>query len=220
MFLASLHKFTSSDNSKPPQESRSTSRTSTNALLVARQAQDDECEDDFEEENFTDNSFLPRKIASRTGVMVDLKSRTNPEKALESFRNSIVSDLSAVLLEKDRISKQQLQQRTQPQQIIINNISKSEVKSRGESDKKVSSEWADAFREFWQSKLNRVIVLTTITVGGVIFYEYLQHKWELEEMEKRVEANLLLKGARWLTQQTEGAGKEAVDSKGLWKMLF
>merc|ERR1712224_437362 len=57
-----------------------------------------------------------------------------------------------------------------------------------------------AWREFWASPINRLGLLATVSAGGYLLHKHMEHRWRMTEMQKRIDANFVLKANESLRQ--------------------
>ncbi len=140
--------------------------------------------------------------------------QTQRSQLLTQLKEDIVADL-AFVLEKQKTSEQIVPQ--PPQQIIINNVAASSVPK--ENRKKSSSSVLEHFREFMQSPLNRVAVFGLTGAGVWLLWGYLEHKWHMEAVQKKIDANLLLRASQWAFNPAADVAKTAASDKKLFNLF-
>jgi hypothetical protein len=58
--------------------------------------------------------------------------------------------------------------------------------------------WSEFARDFFASGFNRTCFFGATGVGLYLVYGFLQHRWQLEQMQKKIDANFVLKASQWL----------------------
>lgn len=89
----------------------------------------------------------------------------------------------------------------EPQQIIINNMSTAQtrVEDRKEGKSRGSVEvLAETLKVFFASPFNRVCFFTASGATLYLAWGYLHHKWEMEAIQKKIDANFLMRASQWL----------------------
>lgn len=109
--------------------------------------------------------------------------------------------------------------------ITINNISS----SRADAETKMDSLGArpssvpsrpsleiisEMFHSFFSSGFNRVCFFGACGMGMYIFWSYLDHKWHMAEIQRRIDSNLVLRTTQWLFDGPTRAPASA--STGRW----
>ena len=56
----------------------------------------------------------------------------------------------------------------------------------------------DMFNLFFSSGFNRVCFFGACGVGLYIYWSYLDHKWHMEEVQRRIDSNIVLRATQWL----------------------
>jgi len=110
---------------------------------------------------------------------------------LTQLKEEIVADL-ATALAKDQT----------PQQIIINNV----ATTSSQSPRK-KKHWSDSLLKFLESPVNRVAVFGLSGVGVYFVWTYFEHKWHMEEVQKKIDANILLRASQWAFKDGESSTK-------------
>ncbi len=91
--------------------------------------------------------------------------------------------------------------------ITINNISaaKAEASHSGSSnDNNLSMQRptmeiiSDMFKMFFSSGFNRVCFFGACGMGIYIYWSYLDHKWHMAEVQRRIDSNIVLRATQWL----------------------
>ena len=99
--------------------------------------------------------------------------------------------------------KPESKENAQPQQIIINNVSTAQTRvddsNRGKGKQNGPMHaWSEFAREFFASGFNRTCFFGATGVGLYLIYGFLQHRWHMEAMQKKIDANFLLKASQWI----------------------
>lgn len=157
------------------------------------------------------HSPLDRRSLARRHTMGENEHVLMDHMLREKARNDILVDLCQAM-QRSSVEKEK------PQQIIINNVSASQ--SRGEDSKRLKQDdrsslvvWAEFGKTFFQSGFNRVCFFGTAGMGLYLAYGYLSHKWEMEAMQKRIDANLLLRASQWMFDERGARVAEKTSGK-------
>lgn len=93
------------------------------------------------------------------------------------------------------------------QPITINNIAASKSESAqhmessgaGAQSARPSLEvMAEMFNTFFSSGFNRVCFFGACGMGLYIYWSYLDHKWHMAEVQRRIDSNIVLRMSQWL----------------------
>lgn len=114
--------------------------------------------------------------------------------------------------------------------ITINNISasKAETQHTVQSTESSAAEASgrptmeivgDMFNLFFSSGFNRVCFFGACGVGLYIYWSYLDHKWHMEEVQRRIDSNIVLRTTQWLFD-TQPMQREVHPSFKLMPSLF
>lgn len=57
---------------------------------------------------------------------------------------------------------------------------------------------ADMFNTFFSSGFNRVCFFGACGMGLYIYWSYLDHKWHMAEVQRRIDSNIVLRTTQWL----------------------
>jgi hypothetical protein len=135
-----------------------------------------------------------RPLPSRTpAVRTDLQ--TQRSQLLAQLKDEIVADLTTAL-------RPEAQKPMAPQQIIINNVATSGNSESPKKGKKSRNSWLENFRLFMESPVNRFAVIGFSGVGIWLVWSYLEHKWHMEAVQKKIDANILLRASQWAFNDT------------------
>jgi len=115
----------------------------------------------------------------------------------EKARKDLVMDICNVM------NTIQNKDQHQPQQIIINNMSTAQtrVDDRGKDlrGSKGSVEViAETVKVFFSSPFNRVCFFAASGASLYLVWGYLHHKWEMEALQKKIDANFLMRASQWM----------------------
>ncbi len=110
---------------------------------------------------------------------------------ITQLKEDIVADLTSVL------AKEQT-----PPQIIINNVA-----TTGSQSPRRKDNWTDSVWKFLESPVNRVAVFGLSGVGVYLVWTYLEHKWHMEEVQKKIDANILLRASQWAFKEGDSSTK-------------
>ena len=108
--------------------------------------------------------------------------------------------------------------------ITINNISSSQADvatkletvggSAGVTPSRPSLEiLSEMFHTFFSSGFNRVCFFGACGMGMYIFWSYMDHKWHMAEVQRRIDSNLVLRTTQWLFDGPVRAQPSAAASK-------
>jgi hypothetical protein len=61
----------------------------------------------------------------------------------------------------------------------------------------------DMFNTFFSSNLNRICFAGMCGVGVYIYWSYLDHKWRMDEVQRRIDSNFLLRINQWLFNDSQ-----------------
>lgn len=62
---------------------------------------------------------------------------------------------------------------------------------------------AEMFTTFFSSKFNRFCFFSVCGVGVYIYWSYLDHKWHMEQVQRRIDSNFLLRTSQWLFNDSQ-----------------
>jgi hypothetical protein len=99
----------------------------------------------------------------------------------------------------------------EPQQIIINNMSTSQTKvdnrdaKDGRSSKSSAEVVAETVKIFFASPFNRVCFFAASGASLYLVWGYLHHKWEMEAIQKKIDANFLMRASQWIFNDEKAA---------------
>jgi hypothetical protein len=112
----------------------------------------------------------------------------------------------------------------EPTPITINNISNSQSDAAAKVDSLpiVSSNHrrpsieiiGEMFNTFFSSTFNRVCFFGVCGMGMYVYWSYLDHKWHMAEVQRRIDSNFLLRMTQWLFSETP-APQPTASSRGL-----
>ncbi len=103
----------------------------------------------------------------------------------------------------------------EPTPITINNISASQSeatqqqlsmteKSTPEAPRRPSLEIiGEMFNAFFSSNFNRFCFFGMCGVGAYMYWSYLDHKWHMEQVQRRIDSNFLLRTSQWLFNDSQ-----------------
>lgn len=99
-----------------------------------------------------------------------------------------------------------------PQQpIIIQNTTKAVAESQNESrlsapppKRSFIDSWSEFLQDFWKSRLNRLLVVTLTGAGLYLYWEWWQHNRRMQLMQRRIEANPLLRLGQLISGVADG----------------
>ena len=138
-----------------------------------------------------------------TGAMGEDEMSMVEHMLREKARKDLVMDICSVMTNM---------REKEPQQIIINNMSTAQtrVEDRKEGKSRGSVEvLAETLKSFFASPFNRVCFFTASGATLYLAWGYLHHKWEMEAIQKKIDANFLMRASQWLfdEQKTSKAVK-------------
>jgi hypothetical protein len=117
----------------------------------------------------------------------------------------------------------------EPTPITINNISNSQSDSAakmegqpmaGYNQRRQSIEViGEMFNTFFSSTFNRVCFFGVCGMGMYVYWSYLDHKWHLAEVQRRIDSNFLLRMTQWLFSETPVPPQQTA-SRGLGSMFI
>ena len=108
--------------------------------------------------------------------------------------------------------------------ITINNISSSQADAASKIDSLAAQSnvapsrpsleiISEMFHTFFSSGFNRVCFFGACGMGMYIFWSYLDHKWHMAEIQRRIDSNLVLRTTQWLFDAPVRAPVSPVASK-------
>lgn len=62
---------------------------------------------------------------------------------------------------------------------------------------------ADMFNTFFSSNFNRFCFFSVCGVGVYMYWSYLDHKWHMEQVQRRIDSNFLLRTSQWLFNDSQ-----------------
>lgn len=78
------------------------------------------------------------------------------------------------------------------------------------------SQLIDDVRRFFRSPFNRFCFYGTCGLGFYLWHQRLQHGWRMAEMQRRIDANFLLKISQWFSQNLNGGVGSGGAGGGGW----
>lgn len=109
------------------------------------------------------------------------------------------------------------QQMGRPQPIIIQNHAQSTTEQKMEApeaapkkdddDRKIVGIHSFLFDMYWdlkkffRSPFNRFCLMGSVGFGFYMYQQHLNHQWRMSEMQRRIDANLVLKMSQWVSAQ-------------------
>jgi len=144
---------------------------------------------------------------------IDLSNPGSPRRQLATARRRTTGGEDELILEhmmRDKARKDLVldicnvmntMREKEPQQIIINNMStaQSRVEERESKATKGSVEVvAETVKVFFASPFNRVCFFAASGVTLYLTWGYMHHKWEMEALQKKIDANFLMRASQWI----------------------
>ncbi len=139
------------------------------------------------------NSLAPASHAL-SGIR---ESRVYEQQTRDQARQEVYNELRSIVT---------VLRGNEPQPITINNISTAQTQSliKGpDVDNKLPRRSAfeviaDTINTFFSNGFNRVCFCLVSGIGTYVVWSFYQHKWRMAELQKRIDANFLLRGTQWL----------------------
>ncbi|CAD7947657.1 unnamed protein product [Amoebophrya sp. A120] len=110
------------------------------------------------------------------------------------------------------IAQQQASAAQRQQPIIIQNHASSNVENTAPPPQPQNSSLFHSglletflvdLRSWWRSPLNKFCVYCGMGLGLYLWQQRLQHSWRLSEIQRRIDANIVLKVSQWLSRHVE-----------------
>jgi len=95
----------------------------------------------------------------------------------------------------------------EPAPITINNISSSQAEAASKTEATGSGQISsrsslelisEMYHSFFSSRFNRVCFFGMCGMSMYVYWSYLDHKWHMAEVQRRIDSNLVLKMSQWL----------------------
>jgi len=111
------------------------------------------------------------------------------------IQQRVRAELAAAVQQQQQPAPQQ-----QPMQLIINNHAESTCKQQATpvQPRQETKEVQIGVRELLTSPMNRFMLFSVVGLGLYFLHGHLQHKWRMDEMQRRIDANLFLRITRLL----------------------
>lgn len=114
----------------------------------------------------------------------------------------------------------QLQMGQKPQPIIIQNHAQSTTEQKVEAPQPAPQNPDDQnnkvvglagflfdvywdLKKFFRSPFNRMCLVGSVGFGFYVYQQHLSHQWRMNEMQRRIDANLVLKMSQWVSGQIQ-----------------
>jgi len=116
----------------------------------------------------------------------------------EMIRQRVCAELAAAVQQQQPTSQQQ------PMQLIINNHAESTCKQEAApvQPRPETKEVQSGVKELLASPISRFMLFSVLGLGLYFLHGHLQHRWRMEEMHRRIDANLFLRITRLLGNAT------------------
>uniref|UniRef100_A0A0G4HG22 Uncharacterized protein n=1 Tax=Chromera velia CCMP2878 TaxID=1169474 RepID=A0A0G4HG22_9ALVE len=138
--------------------------------------------------------------------------------ALADFRREVYTDVLSMCAATMSASHQAAAIRQQqPQQVIIHNNTCLQANTavdnkEATSKKKKTSKPFKWFLKIWESKMNRFVIIGFSCLSVYMLHQYLTHRYRMDQMQKKIDSNLMLKGSQWVSNVFNGKAQPAVQS--------
>jgi len=170
------------------------------------------------------NLLSPSALACRE--LFEKYSRATPDlfplatKDCGTHENDSITPVSAEQMHQHDVRMIQLlvaamKYSQEPTPITINNISNSQSDSAAKVDSQPLSNLntrrptievvGEMFDTFFSSTFNRVCFFGMCGMGMYVYWSYLDHKWHMAEVQRRIDSNFLLRMTQWMFADTPPA---------------